>query len=99
MERGRFPDIQLRQRERTRRVAQVDEPQVEKGDGLSRFPQRQAPRFFLKLVELVQSGHLRLVPVRVRGGGIQLPFQFKEWHGIDRKSTRLNSSHTVISYA
>jgi hypothetical protein len=53
MERGRFPDIQLCQRERTRCVAQVDESEVENGDDLSCFLQRQATRFFPELVELV----------------------------------------------
>src|SRR2546430_16785787 len=36
---------------------------------------------------------------RARGGLGNLPVQGKSWRGSDRKSTRLNSSHSQISYA
>src|SRR5699024_11724456 len=37
-------------------------------------------------------------PLRRRGSAFLLPFQLQE-HFLDRKSTRLNSSHVSISYA
>src|SRR2546422_4030448 len=33
------------------------------------------------------------------GGGVRLPFNFPRAVSLDRKSTRLNSSHGYISYA
>src|SRR5438034_1057428 len=49
------------------------------------------------------SGHASVVPYQALasrdGHLIVAVFAEKFWRGLDRKSTRLNSSHTVISYA
>src|SRR5256885_1249984 len=50
---------------------------------------------FLVLISL-SLGFLNLLPIPILDGG-QIVFQLVEW--LDRKSTRLNSSHLVISYA
>src|SRR5688572_32753120 len=46
-----------------------------------------------ELVHLVEQEH------RVLGAGLLHPLNDPPGHGTDRKSTRLNSSHSQISYA
>src|SRR5260221_9495360 len=48
---------------------------------------------------LKQVGIEEGAQARVKGGDVVLIGQLRQQVGADRKSTRLNSSHTVISYA
>src|SRR5688500_20305600 len=71
--------------------------------GLHSFPTRRSSDLRL------MAGAHRTNEVSIEANGLQ--FQYQEWgdarsrhavvllHGLDRKSTRLNSSHLVISYA
>src|SRR5207244_5236631 len=72
---------------------------------LRRFWMRRARRLLPALVVVVLAA-LILAAIfarddlaRTRGDAVSSLLYYTNWHLIDRKSTRLNSSHQIISYA
>src|SRR5699024_11253165 len=81
-------------------------------EGFRPVPEIQFSGFFYEVMDSMngqmarmryRSGGTHISPITIRspfGGGVQTPEMHADsLEGLDRKSTRLNSSHVSISYA
>src|SRR5256884_2942261 len=66
---------------------------------LAKDAQKVSTQDLLDVLRFVTTVEQRLRDLRQVGGGVDLLWQHRNAIKIDRKSTRLNSSHGYISYA